>query len=158
MGRGGFKHLNAPPPIDGFCPIEFLAKGMTASTLQPGEQLERVLAANLGLARTVLTGFRKENLERGADWRYEREVILTAKGTEKLRSHFALDAVPEVTLNEGIVKRWSFRNQRILELENGDIVRVSNNQNFRPGMVVKYRKEGPAYVLDGRTPRFPGKW
>ena len=84
-GGGGFKHLNAPPPIDGFCPIEFLAKGMTASTLQPGEQLERVLAANLGLARTVLTGFRKENLERGADWRYEREVILTAKGTSSGR-------------------------------------------------------------------------
>ena len=48
--------------------------------LKEGEVLERLLPADWGLPRTALTAYRKAHLAKPEDWRYERQVILIAKG------------------------------------------------------------------------------
>ena len=40
-----------------------------------GEIIERVFAAGLGLPHRRVATWRKEHLEKGADWRYEKEAV-----------------------------------------------------------------------------------
>ena len=62
--------------------------------LKEGEVLERLLPADWGLPRTALTAYRKAHLAKPEDWRYERQVILSASGAAKMRQHFGLDDAP----------------------------------------------------------------
>jgi len=135
--------------------------------LQPGERIERVLSAETGLSRQDLTLFRKNNLKRGGDWRYDREVILTQEGWSKVR-RVLLGEDPEIkesdpSVLEGQVTKWNFRNPRIVEVDNKFLVRVKNATLWRPDrsgvpMVLRYVTSGDRRYQVGKVPRYPGKW
>ena len=100
--------------------------------LEDGEVKERLLPKKWGLPRQCLTKFRKDNLVKPHDWRYEREVILTSVGLAKMRKHFHLDdnESDNPVIREGFVTRWNWRNSRMVEVKGDDghvyIVRVNN--------------------------------
>ena len=100
--------------------------------------LERLLPADWGLPRTALTAYRKAHLAKPEDWRYERQVILSASGAAKMRQHFGLDDAPveAPVIKEGFVVRWDWRNSRMVEVRDDDgvkyIVRVNNAMKWRP--------------------------
>lgn len=140
--------------------------------------LESVLAERLGLTRNTLEEFRKANLKKTADWKMEnRRVLLRESAVKKMlarldaadldysaaaqkNGHAAQDGVHELIVTK------VFPNPRLIEardLDSGELARVSvpNNKNFRPRMTVKARAWKPEqllYRLEGRTPRFPGRW
>jgi len=96
------------------------------------------LPADWGLPRTALTAYRKAHLAKPEDWRYERQVILSASGAAKMRQHFGLDDAPveAPVIKEGFVVRWDWRNSRMVEVRDDDgvkyIVRVNNAMKWRP--------------------------
>jgi hypothetical protein len=124
-----------------------------------GEIVERVLAAEIGLPHKRIAAWRKDHLDKGLDWRYEREVILTANGKAKVEGFFQVGKVVSPGVQMGIVGRFNFRNPKLVLLEDGvTTIRVRDNKNFRLGMSIKYRKEGEHLVLVGRCPRWPGRY
>ncbi len=96
------------------------------------------MPADWGLPRTALTAYRKAHLAKPEDWRYERQVILSASGAAKMRQHFGLDDAPveAPVIKEGFVVRWDWRNSRMVEVRDDDgvkyIVRVNNAMKWRP--------------------------
>lgn len=134
-----------------------------SKTLAPGEIVERELAAEIGLPHKKIAAWRKENLDRSTDWRYEREVILTAPGKAKVEGFFQVGKIPVRTpdvMTATVHKRTMVvRNPRLLILDNGVELLVRDNKNFRPGMPVKYKKDRSGrWVLEGRCPRWPGRY
>ena len=131
--------------------------------LKPGEVIERVLACVIGVPHKALAAWRKENLDKGNDWRYEREVILTDTGKAKVEAFYQVGKIevkrPDVESSQVHKRTLRVRNPRLLVLENGVELLVSSNKNFRPGMVVRYKKDRSGrLVLDGRCPRWPGRY
>ena len=96
------------------------------------------MPADWELPRTALTAYRKAHLAKPEDWRYERQVILSASGAAKMRQHFGLDDAPveAPVIKEGFVVRWDWRNSRMVEVRDDDgvkyIVRVNNAMKWRP--------------------------
>ena len=135
--------------------------------LQPGERIERVLSAETGLSRQDLTLFRKGRLQRGDDWRYDREVILTQAGWSKVRRELLGedpgDKEADPPFLEGQVTKWNFRNTRMVEVDGRILVRVKNAALWRPDrdgvrMVLRYVVSGDRCYQVGKAPRYPGKW
>jgi len=127
-----------------------------------GEIIERVFAAGLGIPHRKFAEWRRENLKKGLEWRYEREVILTQAGKAKSEMHFQVgkgEAVQANGIETGVVGRFNFRNPRLVLLDDGKTtIRVRDNKNYRPGMAIRYRNEGGSLVLVGRAPRWPGRY
>lgn len=138
--------------------------------------LESLLAERLGLTRNALEDFRKEHLKKGADWKTEnRRVLLRESAVKKMLARLDaqdLDYSAAAQKNGAVTDEVRelavtkvFPNPRLIEArdsDTGQIVRVCvpNNKNFRPRMMVKARpwRGEILYRLEGRTPRFPGKW
>ena len=125
---------------------------------EAGDIIERVFANGIGMPHRRVADWRREHLEKGADWRYDREVILTAKGKAKFERAFQGESVEDPGVLRGVVGRYRWRNSRLIGLEDGTHVRVKDNANFRQGMPVKYRKESGGFVLVGNLPRSPGRY
>jgi len=147
--------------------------------------IEAKVADRVGHTRQHLKGIRDESLKKNSDWKVlGRDVVLSAKGLVKLLERLELlgidcssalvekngEVAPaEPEFLEVTVTRV-FPNPRLLlavlpETNEGPIlVSVPNNVNFRPAMKVKVRQptEPPPapqlYRLEGRCPRFPGRW
>lgn len=126
--------------------------------LEPGEIVERVFAAGIGIPHRKAAEWRRDNLEKGTEWRYEREVILTAAGKLKFEKAFQVESVEDPGVLRGVVAKFRWRNTRLIGLEDGTHVRVRDNKNFRQGMVVKYRRSVDHFILEGALPRFPGRY
>ena len=160
-GAGGVLAAGERPPPQCIPPHGFFFKMPTEPNIS-GEIIERVFAAGLGLPHRRVATWRKEHLEKGADWRYEKEVILTATGKAKAEKWFQVGngaAVNDPGVQVGVVGRFNFRNQKLILREDGKTaISVRTNENFRPGMSVKFRNEGGRLVLVGRCPRWPGRY
>lgn len=140
--------------------------------------LESVLADRLGLTRHALEEFRKEHLKKTADWKIEKRQVLLRESAVK-KALALLDA-KDLDYHQAAVKNGAddgvrefvitrvYPNPHLIlaQADTGELVRISvpSNKNFRPRMKVKARPfKGPSlsptlYRLEGRTPRFPGKW
>ena len=141
--------------------------------------LESLLADHLGVTRNKLSDFRRDLLEK-SDWKKEtRQVLLSDIAVKKILRQLGSpdldcsacaqkngDEAPSPEILEMTVTKV-FPNPGLIEacLETGERVRVAvvRNHNFRPKMKIKARRPtrtvGPQiYRLEGRTPRFPGKW
>jgi hypothetical protein len=141
--------------------------------------LESLLVDCLGVTRNKLEDFRSQSLKKSVDWKKEnRHVLLSEAAVKKILRDLGSpdldysgcaqkngDEPPGPEILELTVTRV-FPNPHLIEasLETGELVRVSvmNNKNFRPKMKVNPlspRPDGPQlYRLQGRTPRFPGRW
>ena len=140
---------------------------------------EKTLAERLQLGRSALDRFRS-SLTKGTDWKKEgREILFSPTAVKRLLrdlgspdydiSSSAIQAngeKPHQETIELIVER-KFNNPRLLEARDpatGQLVRVRvpYNVNFQPQMVIKARKPGAGfkdlYLMEGRCPRYPGKW
>ncbi len=146
--------------------------------IEPWE-LEAAVAKKIGVGRNVLIEYRQAHLEKNLHWRTNRkQVELSQDAIDKISatlgtappggepvSHStppAPAAVPEVV--ELQVLRV-YPNPRLLAAKTaaGDLVLVSvpKNKNFRPRMQIKARPPANGstlYYLDGRCPRYPGRW
>jgi hypothetical protein len=140
--------------------------------------IESLLAARLGVTRNELEGFRS-HLKKETDWKKEnRQVLLSDSSVKKILVRLGSpdfdysdcaqkngDEPPPPEILELTVTRV-FPNPRVIEasLDTGRLVRVSvmNSTNFRPKMIIKARLPWPGgpelYRLEGRCPRFPGRW
>lgn len=137
---------------------------------------ENLLAERLGVSRFALEQFRKESLKKNRDWKLEhKEIHWSPLAAEKLLASLGvspavLNGAPEKKEPELVQLTIAqiYPNPRLLlatRLDNGDFVRVTvpNNRNFRPKMTIQAHPPAPApapqlYRLEGRCPRFPGKW
>jgi len=141
--------------------------------------IESLLAERLGVTRNELEGFRSDTLKKEVDWKKEnRQVLLSDSSVKKILGRLGS---PDFDYSECAQKNGDeppapdtleltvtqvFINPRLIEacLDTGERVRVAvmNNANFRPKMIIKARRPlpgGPAlYRLEGRCPRFPGRW
>ena len=144
-----------PEPVD-------LAEEMT---------LEDDLAAELGLNRDEMRALRRSHLVEGETWlRKNKRLFLTAEGVRLIKGAVGVRPEPVMEKRSEVagetlrVLRMP-RNTRILEAEKKDgrvvRVRVSSNVNFVVGMEIRARAEGPygdVMTLEGRCPRFRGRW
>jgi hypothetical protein len=137
-------------------------------------ELESVVAKKLGVARSVLAAHRKNSLEK-SEWRLNHnQVEIAAAAIKKISTtlgttppgnpaaHNTAAAAPEVVELE-VLKVYP--NPRLLAAKAADgsliLVSVPRNKNFRVRMRIKARppEEGrTTYTLEGRCPRFPGRW
>jgi hypothetical protein len=141
--------------------------------------IESLLVDRLGVTRNALEGFRSHSLKKGVDWKKEnRHVVLSDDAVKKILLQLGSpdldysacaqkngDEPPAPEILELTVTRV-FPNPHVIEacLDNGKLVRVSvmKNTNFRPKMKINARQPWPGgpelYRLEGRCPRFPGRW
>ena len=135
--------------------------------LQPGERIERVLSAETGLSRQDLTAFRRDRVDKGEDWRYDREVVLTPSGWAKVRQELLGedpgDKEADPSVLTGRVTKRNFRNNRMVEVDGRILVRVKNAALWRPDrsgnrMILQYVRSGDRCYQVGKVPRYPGKW
>ena len=140
--------------------------------------LESVAAKNLGVSRSVLAEYRKKTLMQNRHWRLNHNQveileealhnISTTLGATPPGQEAEPDsttpappaAEPEVVELEVI---RVYPNPRLLAAKTagGFVVQVlvPKNRNFRPRMQIKARRgPGSAYYLEGRCPRYPGRW
>ena len=141
--------------------------------------VESMLADRLGVTRGALEEFRSHALKKSVDWkRQNRQVLLSEPAVKKiLRQLHSPDldysgcaekngehptpmilelTVTRVFLNPRLIQAATSTGEQVL-------VWVSKNNNFRPRMTVKAHPPGPQpapqiYRLEGRCPRFPGRW
>ena len=135
---------------------------------------EKDLAEKLGISRAVLKGFRKEMAE-GTDWaKVKGKIQYTEHGIALLEKELGLREVPDGFYFEDkeykrvqVVRNWPF-NKKILPcvdaMGKALMVRVRDNSNFRAllttgdPMMLKVRKDGDGWTLEGRSPRYAGRW
>lgn len=135
---------------------------------------EKDLAEKLGVSRAVLKGFRSE-MKEGTDWKKVKgKIQYTEHGIALLEKKLGLREVPEgfyfedKEYKEVQVSRTWPHNKRILTCVDAMgqevMVRVRDNSNFRPHlttgkpMILKVRKDGDGWTLEGRSPRYAGRW
>jgi len=140
---------------------------------------EAELAEALGMGREDMRDLRKKHLVEHTDWqKVNNRVLLTPQASERLKKEVAglspekkengaLEAAGrEQGVQELVVANVPQRNVRLLDArkkEGGDMVRVMvrNNRNFLPGMEIKAMPSGEwldVFVLEGRCPRYRGRW
>ena len=138
---------------------------------------ESLLASRLTVTRSLLENFRKGYLEKGAVKKIGRSLfiseaalkkLLRELGSEELDCSGCLDkngAEPNGVVELVVTK--VFLNPKLIQAvtDSGELVlvAVASNNNFRPNMTVKAHVPAapPApqlYRLEGRCPRFPGRW
>ena len=142
--------------------------------------IEEELAAELGISRDDIRDLRTTCLIEGQDWnRKKARVFFTAQGVQNLKKKVgggdgsdlekkgaggAGASAAGVELLEVVTVPW--RNHRILTARKkegaGEVrVQVRDNRNFVAGMEIKARPSGgfeDLFVLEGRAPRYRGKW
>jgi hypothetical protein len=133
--------------------------------------LEQDLAKKIGVARDVVAEYRKAHLQRDKDWRIERkQVELSQDAIDKISTALgastadpAHNTAPPQAVEITVLRLWP--NPRLLQAKTaeGELVRVwvPKNKNFRPGMKIKARPPANGsfqYTLEGRCPRYPGRW
>jgi hypothetical protein len=137
---------------------------------------EALLASHLTVTRTSLENFRKGALGQDDVKKIGRSLFISETALKKLLRELGsekLDCTECLEKNgaahgvvELIVTRV-FPNPRLIQAitDTGELVLVSvaTNTNFRPRMTVKAHAPGPLpapqlYRLEGRCPRFPGRW
>lgn len=127
------------------------------------------LAADLGVCRETVKKIRNRLLTLGND--YERgehnKVIYLPSGIKKVSQDLFPDdyepVVEEPEMIEGKVTNWRFRNQRIVEVDGKDLVRVKNAKLYMPNgrgelCPIRYKKNANGFIVDGPAPRRPGYW
>ena len=137
---------------------------------------ESLLASHLKVTRTSLENFRKGALQTADVKKIGRSLFISEAALKKILHDLGseqLDCSACLEKNgaaqDGIVELVVTRvypNPRLIQATTvaGDLVLVAvpRNENFRPRMTVKAHTpapEGPQlYRLDGRCPRFPGRW
>ena len=139
---------------------------------------ETALADELGVTRAILKNLREKHaadLPPGEAWRKDGTVIVwTLEGRAALLRLLELEkiapmppALPQTPDYVHLVVTRVVRNPRIVLAERkegppGEVrLRVRDSANFRPGMVCeKCRPTGTPdlFNLEGRTPRFRGRW
>jgi hypothetical protein len=144
------------------------------------EQTEAILAAELGLSRLAIARVRRRSFIEGVHWvKKEKSVRWTVAGIEGLKKNLgafsppgqengqqeAAESLGEVVLLT--ISQVPKINRRILcarlkkGAQNEVRVRVKENQNFLPGMEIRARRDPlyqDVYNLEGRTPRYRGRW
>jgi hypothetical protein len=136
---------------------------------------EALLASRLSITRSTLENFRKSALKKNDVKKIGRSLFISEPALQKLLLNLGSEGfdcsdclekngAEENSVLELVVSRV-FPNPRLIEAQNpetGEIVRVSvmSNMNFRPSMKIKARPQtnSPLYRIEGRCPRFPGKW
>jgi len=138
---------------------------------------EALLAPHLGVTRNALDDFRKASLKKNEAKKFGRQNFISDSALKKLLARLGSQGLDcsdclmhstngAVAVVELVVTKV-YPNPHLIQAanENGQrvLVRVQKNKNFRPRMKVKARppNEPPApqvYQLEGRCPRFPGKW
>lgn len=141
---------------------------------------EQLLATHLNVSRNSLEEFRSSELKKNEGWmKRGREIFLDEEAVRVLKEHLGCenmdlsgcreknganpppaDAPIELTVSR------VFPNPHLLECVKPGTqervrVRVISNKNFRPRMTLKAKPDTVApglYRLEGRTPRFPGRW
>jgi hypothetical protein len=150
---------------------------------QTGQMSEADACAEIGISREAMAEMRggSENgiLVEGTHWvREKRHVLLTREGLEILKKKIGAEGAGALgngqhgafALGDGaillVVTSVPKMNRRILcavKKEGGAAVRVRvrDNQNFMPGMEFRARPDGAyadIYILEGRGPRYRGRW
>jgi len=149
-------------------------------TAEQNFYLESCVAERFGVTRHALENFRSHELKK-TEWKKEgRDIYLSERAIEKLRKSLGDpdvecssclkngSAAPELVQ---LVVIRTYPNPRLLLARFPDPttptdaapVRVQclNNANFRTGMKIKAKPPTdsfPLYRLEGRGPRFPGRW
>lgn len=150
--------------------------------------LEQKICDTLGLDRDDMRAIRKEALTRNEDYGQRgREVVLCAVGLVKLLGFLREKgaAIPsdadfsdcmhpsakkedpatpptEEPIEMVVIRKYP--NDRLLlcrDPQGASVnVRVKNNENFRPEMSLRARWDATktAYVMEGRCPRYPGRY
>lgn len=145
------------------------------------ELSEAWLSEETGIPRDVLRGAREKNLG-AADWRKgsRGQIVWELSGLNRCSVEFpefagilekitggvegAERALEALEVIEAVVIR-KFPNPRLIEAEDGAgariRVRVHENKNFARGMRIKARApkvKSMPYQLEGRSPRWPGRF
>jgi hypothetical protein len=138
---------------------------------------ESLLASRLTVTRSSLENFRKNALGDGDTKKIGRTLFISESALKKLLAELGSE---ELDCSECLEKNGAsqngvvelvvtrvFPNPRLIQAttDTGELVLVSvaTNNNFRPRMTVKAHAPGPLpapqlYRLEGRCPRFPGRW
>jgi hypothetical protein len=138
---------------------------------------ESLLASRLTVTRSSLENFRKDALGNDDIKKIGRSLFISEAALKKLLRQLdseGLDCSECLEKNgaaqNGVVElvvTRVFPNPRLIQAttDTGEVVLVSvaTNNNFRPHMTVKAHMPGPLpapqlYRLEGRCPRFPGRW
>jgi hypothetical protein len=138
---------------------------------------ESQLASRLAVTRSSLENFRRGALGNGDVKKIGRSLFISEAALKKLLASLGsaeLDCSECLEKNgaspDGVVElvvTRVFPNPRLIQAttDTGELVLVSvaTNNNFRPHMTVKAHAPGPLpapqlYRLEGRCPRFPGRW
>jgi hypothetical protein len=138
---------------------------------------ESQLASHLSITRSTLENFRSSSLKKNDVKKIGRSIFISEPALQKLLRELGSEEFdcteclekngpPQNGVVDLVVSRV-FPNPRLIEAqdpETGELVRVAvmRNDNFRPRMTIKARRplpDGPQlYRLEGRCPRFPGRW
>jgi hypothetical protein len=143
---------------------------------------ETALAAKLNVTKNGLQNFRSDALQDGEWKKIGREIYLAPRALNKVLELTGNENVdcsdcllqkngepPGPAIEELMVKRI-FPNPHLVlcvKPANGSqpatfvLVRVPMNKNFRPTMILRAKPDpnNPTlYRLEGRCPRFPGRW
>lgn len=144
------------------------------------EITEAWLSEETGLSRAVLKEFREKNLS-AADWRtgargmvvWEQTALQKARGRWRdmnglIEKICGAENGPEMTQEGAVVLTASvirkFANPQLIEARTqaaAILVRVHDNKNFVSGMSIKARRPktpGSPWILEGRCPRWPGRF
>jgi hypothetical protein len=142
-----------------------------------GWYLEKILGQRLKLERSVLERFRK-SLDPQDVQKLGRDILYSPAAYKKLMAELGSPDYdissaamqedgekPQEEIVELTVER-KFSNPRLLvaKTATGDLVRVRvpYNANFQPRMIIRARvphsDEPQLYLMEGRCPRYPGRW
>jgi hypothetical protein len=137
---------------------------------------ESLLASRLTVTRSSLENFRKNALGDGDTKKIGRTLFISESALKKLLAELGSE---ELDCSECLEKNGAqngvvelvvtrvFPNPRLIQAttDTGELVLVAVpiNNNFRPRMTVKAHAPAPLpapqlYRLEGRCPRFPGRW
>ncbi len=132
---------------------------------------ESELAKELGVNRDVLVAYRNGDMPRKGWKRSRGAVWVTKMGEEWIHEQLGSDIGVELAEFEAepgapremTVKKRPLNPRMVLcDLDGEEVkVRVRSNENFLVGMKLKARPPAPdsrMWVLEGRGPRWRGKW
>jgi len=127
------------------------------------------LANDLGVCRGTVKKIRNRILKLGQD--YERgqhnRVVYLPSGIRKVSQELIpgdyTPVVEEPVIKSGKVTNWRFRNERVVEVNGEDLVRVKNAKLYMPNgrgelCPIRYKKSTNGWVVEGSAPRRPGYW
>jgi hypothetical protein len=136
--------------------------------------IEADLSEKLGIPRIQLRKFRRD-MDPGRDWGKEHgKIVYTLEGIRKLEELLGLRQTPEGFYFKDkeykkvqVVRNWPL-NKRVLTCRDEEgvelMVSVRDNSNFRPllttgdPMMLTVRRNGDGWTLEGRAPRYAGRW